>query len=206
MYKVGDRVKTIQKIQPHTKEYPIAVEGEVCYVSTDKVQVELDVQTEYGHRCGYGLLRYFKLADLLAYDVLRPKSKETQPGWTFRATKDTFDGARVLRELDAAGADYAVVVWGKDDIDRCAVVHTRFYTRLVMAGLAVGVSNPVWSVGPNTPRTIPAASVTMKYHTVTQNGKPATLAQLMALMANLTKIEQKRATFTTYVAYGKADG
>lgn len=273
MYKEGDRVKTIEKIQPHTKEGPIAVDGVIAHVTEEEVQVTLDVQTEYGRRHGFGTRRYFKLADLLSYDIMRlrvgdkittthalsvygasltpgdmytvedglgpchvlarrdrdgqtmtlergactklttvkeyrpeDKRKPEKPlGWTFRATDSTFDGARVLRELDEAGADYAVIEWQDSWV---AVIHERVVARAASLGVTklLGRSWTIGKVAQLNPLTMTPEG--FPYRPVFNNngacsGIDGFLVEVKAMVDELARLETEAKKFRVHVAYGK---
>lgn len=77
-----------------------------------------------------------------------PKTK-AGTGWTFRIPADTqIDGKRVLKELADAGADYAVVSWGKRDAQRLCLVSQRLAERAQKLDVARGTNiiNPEFIV------------------------------------------------------------
>lgn len=124
--------------------------------------------------------------------------------WSFKSNKDTFDGARVIRELLEAGADYAVVTM---DGMRVGLLHDRLAARAKALNIVclAGHSWSLWQVESLSAK--PPTHVRLSYET-SENGyrwvDNVTLADLAAMVAELEKKEAEAKQFVTHVEWGKA--
>lgn len=141
----------------------------------------------------------------------KPPSKASPPGWTFRAAPSDFDGPRILRELEAQGAQYAVIVWGKGEDERIAVVSQGLFDRMdklpdSTLPNAVGTSYyRVTDFGPGKQLVEDASETVAGWHESTRaDGTPCRLGDLKALAGRVEACEQANSEVRVYVAYGQA--
>lgn len=124
--------------------------------------------------------------------------------WSFKSNKDTFDGARVIRELLNAGADYAVVAM---DGMRVGLLHERLAARATALNI-VCLAGHYWSLWQVERLSAKPPTHVRLSQEISENGyrwvDNVTLADLAAMVAELEKKEAEAKQFVTHVEWGKA--
>lgn len=124
--------------------------------------------------------------------------------WSFKSNKDTFDGARVIRELLEAGADYAVVAM---DGMRVGLLHERLAARAKALNI-VCLAGHYWSLWQVERLSAKPPTHVRLIQEISENGyrwvDNVTLADLAAMVAELEKKEAEAKQFVTHVEWGKA--
>lgn len=206
-FKVGDQVVTSARMS-----------GLGTRLSADAVYTVEDVNNQQGERMGLrrnGVGTYYAVP-FDSVSLHKPKvsnvEKRNNPGWTFRAAPSDFDGPRILRELEAQGAQYAVIVWGKGQAERIAVISQDLDERSDAYAKATPGPSVLFSstqalqdFGPG--KAVIHSSSEWGWHEVTRpDESPARLGDLKALAGRVADWERADAKVRVYVAYGPAGG
>lgn len=127
--------------------------------------------------------------------------------WSFKSNKDTFDGARVIRELLNAGADYAVVTVDGATI---GLLHEQLAKRAEAVG-ALRLADCTWSCWQIAtfktdvfqPR-FAYTSADNGYRVAFRQGGNVTTENLALMLKDLEMKEAEAKQFVTHVEWGKA--
>jgi hypothetical protein len=130
-FKVGDRVRCDKHFPVGCDKTTVEGEGTVTDIDYDRPLTRVLVLFDK-RRAGDDFAWYI---DPTRLELAPPRTK-AGTGWTFRIPAgEPIDGKRVLKELADAGADYAVVAWGKRDDQRLCLVSQRLLERAKAAGV-----------------------------------------------------------------------